>query len=760
MADQTAAAVTTEESSPAKTRSDRRVAALLFVFFAALYLLTSSGHLYSPDGEFAFRMARSISIDPKHEYLAKNMRMLSQWGIMVPVLSQPFVLLGEPLANAMPQKDGATVNGRYYTLGIYGPDGPPQEPPTVGADAADQPVYVRSDLPGIPTTSLVVISYLALSKDVPQDTAVAEVTLTDKSGASVTLPLRAGVETAEWSRGRAAPPIQHGMAPVASVWSGNTAGRNYYAEIPLGRTMEPTELRIRYLAGVGGLYVRSLALLDKETGAFQPIPSDFGMWSARENNEYFALIFYGAYNAIVTALCCLLLFAAVRLLGYSQVVSAVAALVYGLATMAWPYSKLDFTEPTLTLLALAPLYLILRWGQNRRNALLLAAGLCALMAAVTKYVAAVLIPVLLLQIVLTYWESYPSAKKLRGMLKPLLMFLAPFLVVAAPAVYYMSQRYGYYPSIFEAWAGIQRGWLPLPFLIGLRGLLFSPGRSFFLYSPPAILALVSVVAFVRRHRMQSVGILGIILVYFAMYSKKVAWDAGAGWGPRYQVVILPLVVLVAAPLIQKAIEERHRWARYALVVTFVLGIGIQFLAVSKDFDYYLGMFRYQIVTQMPDKGAQYGGGDYFPYSEGLSDANATTATVWAWQFSPILAHAWLLSADALDLARPVLRPLEYKLLGTPPWRMMGVDIVPEQPANGLGLDFWSTRLWTDFPSNTGMLVGIALVLLALETAIVFTGARLVSLLSGHLALQSRAAQAWIIGATLTLLMFDGIHFLL
>lgn len=744
-----------------KDRSDRHVGGLLLAFFAALYLLTSSGHLYSPDGEFAFRMARSLTIDPQHQYLTENRRMLSQWGIMVPVLSQPFILLGEPLASTTPQKDHTTVDSHDFTLGVFRDKTLPDNAPTVGPKGPGvEDTYIRADLPGAPSTALAVISYLAFSENVPQDTVVAEITLTDASGSRVTIPLRAGVETAEWSRGRASPPIQHGIARVAAIWSGNTAGRSYYAEIPFGRTLEPRDLRIHYLYGQGRLFVQSLGLVNGQTGAFQMIPSDSATWSPRENDEYFALIFYGAYNAFVTALGCLLLFATVRLLGYSQVVSVAAALVYGLATLAWPYSKYDFTEPTLTLLTLAPLYLILRWGQNRRNMLLVGAGILALLAAVTKYVAAILIPVMVLQILLLHWESYPSMTKLRGVLRPLLSFGAPFLIVAAPAIYYLRQHYGYYPSIFEAWAGVQRGWLPLPLLIGLRGLLFSPGRSFFLFSPPTILAVLSVVSFIRRHGVRSVAILGIILIYFSVYSKKVAWDAGAGWGPRYQVVILPLVVLLAAPLIQKAIEDRHRWARYALVAAFVLGVSIQLLAIPKNFNYYLGMFRYQIVTQMPDKGAKYGGGDYFPYAKGLSDANAITATVWAWPFSPILTHAWLLSADALDLGRPALRPLEYKVLGMPPWRMMGIDLLPEQPQFGLGLDFWSTRLWIDYPSHTGLLIGAFLVLLALETTIVAFGAKLLALLTGHAALRSKPTQAWMMASAIILLLFDGIHFLL
>jgi len=86
------------------------------------------------------------------------------------------------------------------------------------------------------------------------------------------------------------------------------------------------------------------------------------------------------------------------------------------------------------------------------------------------------------------------------------------------------------------------------------------------------------------------------------------------------VLAIPLVILVAAPLIQKAIEERHRWARFVLLATFLMGISLQLMAVSKSFDLYLGMFRYEIVGQLPDQGAQLGGPSTIPTRRGWKGA--------------------------------------------------------------------------------------------------------------------------------------------
>ena len=167
-----------------------------------------------------------------------------------------------------------------------------------------------------------------------------------------------------------------------------------------------------------------------------------------------------------------------------------------------------------------------------------------------------------------------------------------------------------------------------------------------------------------------------------------------------------------------------------------------------------------MVQQLPDEGAQWGGGDYYPYSAGLDGGNSITATLWAWPFSPILAHTWLLSADLLTLGPSALQPLRDKVLGTPPWRLWGIDAIPAHPEYGLGLDFWSMRLWTDFPSNTTFLAEVFLILLLLEAALILAGTRLTGIIFNYSRKRSRAIRTWQVSSVIILATFDVIHFLL
>src|SRR5262249_31551524 len=68
-------------------------------------------------------------------------------------------------------------------------------------------------------------------------------------------------------------------------------------------------------------------------------------------------------NAPLTALTGAVVFWAARKLGYSHGAGALAALGYGLATLAWVYARFGFNEPAVTLaLAAAYLWLLRRKG--------------------------------------------------------------------------------------------------------------------------------------------------------------------------------------------------------------------------------------------------------------------------------------------------------------------------------------------------------------------------------------------------------------
>ena len=79
-------------------------------------------------------------------------------------------------------------------------------------------------------------------------------------------------------------------------------------------------------------------------------------WSARETRDFFTRFVYATLNAFTTAGAAVLVYALARRFEYSTTVSALAALGFGLGTMAWPYARLDFSEPAATLFVLLAIW--------------------------------------------------------------------------------------------------------------------------------------------------------------------------------------------------------------------------------------------------------------------------------------------------------------------------------------------------------------------------------------------------------------------
>lgn len=120
---------------------------------------------------------------------------------------------------------------------------------------------------------------------------------------------------------------------------------------------------------------------------------------------------------------------------------------------------------------------------------------------------------------------------------------------------------------------------------GVVGLLFSPGKSVFLYAPPLLL---SVLGWRRLHRRvpalaESLLIAAGIALLF--YGSWWAWHGGWCWGPRFLVPLMPLWVLPMGEVIQQVWTGGHNKSRPYRVLAFgllILAFSITFLGTFTD----------------------------------------------------------------------------------------------------------------------------------------------------------------------------------
>ncbi len=294
------------------------------------------------------------------------------------------------------------------------------------------------------------------------------------------------------------------------------------------------------------------------------------------------------FNVIVTALTGLLVFLYVRRLGHSPSTGLISGLVFGLGTMAWPYAKYLFSDPLSGLSLLASAHFLLHLASPRAAAGLkpaLLSGVCLGLAIATRFANAVLIPLFLAVLVayllrrdgLAGWPTVGS--RLSGLLstawREICAFLLPLLLWGIVMAAYNYLRFG---------NPLTTGYLPeesfsAPWARGTLGLLISPGRGLFLYCPILLALIPAWPSFFRRHRLEAIFLALISLSYLLLYGKWFMWHGGFAWGPRFLVPIIPLLIIMLSPLVERL---RGRWLGLFWAL-FAVSLAVQVLGLSIDF---------------------------------------------------------------------------------------------------------------------------------------------------------------------------------
>lgn len=275
-------------------------------------------------------------------------------------------------------------------------------------------------------------------------------------------------------------------------------------------------------------------------------------------------------NAIVGAVVCLLLFRTGQQFGYSKRVSLQLAMSFAFSTFFVVYATKSFlTHPLETLCLTGTVYSLVTYSRDRDTRALICAGLFSGGGILTKWTFTVNLPVFILYLLAT------SSKERR--VPNFASFFAPVAVSLALALGYNYARFGsilatgYTPATTRA-----TSLFSTPLSLGVYGLLFSPGRSLFLYAPIAALGFISMRAFSKSHKREMWMLIGLFMANLSLIAKHLYWGGGGSWGPRYLTLVLPCLVLPIGALLEtKSIAVRRGFVALSLV-----GLLVQFGGVS------------------------------------------------------------------------------------------------------------------------------------------------------------------------------------
>lgn len=281
-------------------------------------------------------------------------------------------------------------------------------------------------------------------------------------------------------------------------------------------------------------------------------------------------------------------------LGFSRRAGFFTSIFYGLGTFAWPLAKQPFDNILETFFILLSVYCIYRYVINKKYLYLFFSGIFLGVAFITRMTSVLVILPLSTLIIYYYPKGSNFKDTLKGILKlfakDFTLFSIAFLPFVCFLFWYNYYRFG---NVFESGyqligesCGIEGLFVGTSLLTGLKGLLISPGKGFFYYSPAAILFFFSIKPFSQRNPGAAICFISIITTYLLFISKFLFWHGDFAWGPRYLLILTPFLIIPIAEIFDSVIWGKKSFIRKFISFIFVMSLAIQIAAISVDFQKY------------------------------------------------------------------------------------------------------------------------------------------------------------------------------
>jgi hypothetical protein len=265
-------------------------------------------------------------------------------------------------------------------------------------------------------------------------------------------------------------------------------------------------------------------------------------------------------NPVLLAAAGAVVYAVGRQLGFGRPSAAGAGLILGWLTMALQATRELQTECGVICWTAVFVLGLLRWRAGARGGPLLAGlglAMCLLFrtdSIVTVAAAALVLPFLI---------------RPRDLLRrpgALGLFLVPALLAVGWTMYYSELRSGSPIPVNYA------GKFNVPYLVGLRDLYLSRGKSFFIYNPFLLLALPGGVLLWLRDRAATLLLVLLVVVRALVFAHNSNWGSDYSWGPRYLTeTVLPMSLLAAYAVARLARVRPGALRAVGWLATAVLG---------------------------------------------------------------------------------------------------------------------------------------------------------------------------------------------
>lgn len=416
--------------------------------------------------------------------------------------------------------------------------------------------------------------------------------------------------------------VNHGRLEAPQLYGNERVQGNYRGSGPVHSLLAAVVIRVAQMASLGQLQA-----------------------------VYFLSPFY-------TALTGAILVYMVLKAGYPLRTGLIVGVLFCLGTIAWPYSQTFFREP------LAMLLLVLSWAcltlamdneeaSKRKKGLAWAGfGIAYLAALLTKVLLITILPAYLV-ILWRFWFTESSSKR---SLIWRTVFISAGIVVLVTAIIWMMNNIRPLDintrltlNFFERIWQHRRGYPYHEIPGALLGMLFSPTKGLFLYSPCVILAFIPYkksTMFEKRGTIFAVlALSGLLLGQATAYGSE-WWNTT--WGTRFLLPVLPFLILAGLPIIERILVSTSRWGKILMEVLIAGSILIQLGGVLvSNATYVTDLY---IDKEVPDIGLIIWMPQYAPLIQNWRLFFSEGPDLAAWNvflFSPILVSICLILCFAI-----------------------------------------------------------------------------------------------------------------
>ncbi len=269
------------------------------------------------------------------------------------------------------------------------------------------------------------------------------------------------------------------------------------------------------------------------------------------------------FNPIVVALTGWVLMVFGRAWGYSLRLSIALGLVYSLGAMPLIYTHTLFSDPTLALLFTLAAYSSFRARTDRSGRWVWLAGVTLGLALYVRERAVIVLPL---------FGVYLLAVGRLRTARDWLALATPIVAAAALLGGWNWLRFGspFTLGYIDMVAGTGFG---APLVVGVFGLLISPGKGLLLYNPIVLLGFIGLMPLARHRRAEAVLFAAFGLISILFYAAYNFWTGGWNWGPRYMLVLLPFLLLAAGQWVHaRPSVARRTWFVILSGLTLLLNV--------------------------------------------------------------------------------------------------------------------------------------------------------------------------------------------